>query len=87
MNQKELIINNVKQHLINCKLCPIKAGRCADKAYQFYLTSIDNGKDPYKETCDHAGKLAMGMDSKFKYKTPVCRTGKRVKKPQDVFDF
>ncbi len=87
MNQKELIINNVKQHSINCKLNSSTAARCAIRAYEYYLKSIGNSKDPYKETCDHAGKLAMGMDSKFKYKSPTCKTGRRVKKPQEIFDF
>lgn len=87
MNQKELIISNIKQHLISRKLCPIKASQCADKAYQFYLTSIGNSKDPYKETCDHAGKLASGMDAKFKCKSPVSKTVRRVKKPQETLDL
>jgi len=87
MDQKELIISNVKKHLIANKLCEPKASRCANDAYQYYLKKVGNSKDPFKETCDHAGKLAMGMDAKFKYKSPVCKTGRRVKKPQDAFDF
>lgn len=87
MNQKELITSKIKSHLINCKLDPFKAGKCAEDAYKHFLKKVGNSKDPFKETCDHAGKLAMGLDSKFKYKSPVSKTGKRVKRPQETFDF
>ena len=87
MNQKELIISSVKSHLESLKLDPFKAGICANKAHQHYLTSIGNSKDPFKDICDYAGKLGSGMDAKFKYKSPVCRSGKRTKKPQETFDF
>lgn len=89
MNHKELITNNIKQHLINCKLDVIKATKCANDAYEYYLKQVGNSKDPYKQTCDHAGQLASGMvgKGKFKYKSPVNKTGRRVKKPQDAFDF
>lgn len=87
MNQKELIISNIKAHLIKGKLDPFKSGQCATRAYQHYLKCVGNSKDPFKQTCDHAGQLAMGMDAKFKYKSPVCKTGRRVKKPQDAFEF
>ena len=86
MNHKELIITNVKHHLEQLKLDPFKAGICANKAHEYYLKSIGNSKDPYKEICDYAGKLASGMDAKFKYKSPVVKTGKRVKRPQDIFE-
>lgn len=87
VNQKDLIINNIKQHLINCKLDPFKAGKCADDAYKHFLNKVGNSKDAYKETCDYAGKLASGLEPKFKYKSPVSKTGKRVKRPQSAFDF
>lgn len=87
MNQKELIINNVKAHLVSLKLDAFKAQQCADEAYKFYLTSVGNSKDPFKETCDYAGKLAQGKQAKFKYKSPTSKNGKRTKKVQDAFDF
>lgn len=89
MNQKDLIINNVKLHLEACKLDSFNAGVCAVRAYKYYQTSVGNSKDAYKETCDYAGKLAEGAvgKTKFKYKSPVSKTGRRVKRPQDSFDF
>lgn len=84
---RSFIVNNITKHLVSLGLEEHAAIGCANKAFEFYQKKISNSRDPFKEACDFAGKLAMERNLKFKYKSPTSKRGARSKKPQEAFNF
>lgn len=81
------ISEQIKSHLINIGYSPYIADSCAQQGGVYYTKAVCNSKDPLKECCDHAGKLAQQKQPEVKYKSPKSQYRKRTKKPQEAFNF
>lgn len=84
---REFIEKSVKAELIKQGLQEWHAVRVAAQAADYFTSHCCNSKDPFKECCDHAGKIAAQEVAGFKYKSPKAPSARRQKRPQEAFKF
>lgn len=88
MKHDEFIKKNIVNHLVSLELPELDAQLCASYGYDLFIKTTANSKNPFKDACDIAGLKAMERGVKgFKYKSPVSKSTRRTKKPQEAFDF
>ena len=84
---RETIIQGINQHLIDIGYSTSNSALSAQKGWEFFERQICNSRDPFKDSCDHAGAHAQTAQPKVKYKSPKGKTKARTKKPQEAFNF
>lgn len=83
---EKYITDKVQEYLISIgfsKTCTMMA---TSGVADFYRKTVCNSKDPFKECCDFAGKIAEQY-SEIKYKSPKAKTKPRKKRPPSAFNF
>lgn len=84
---KEFISATVADYLKSLGLPHGAAQRYGIKASDYFESSVCNSRDPFKESCDFAGKMAEREVKSFKYKSPRSQVRRRNKRPQEAFNF
>lgn len=88
MNKDNFIKENIVKHLVSIKLPESDAVICADYGLDLFNKTTANSSNPFKDACDIAGAKAMERVVKgFKYKSPVSKSTRRARKPQEAFNF
>lgn len=72
---------------MNQGVAEARAAHYSRMAYDYFNERICNSRDPFKDCCDYAGKMAESDILKFKYKSPKAKSTARAKKPQEAFNF
>jgi len=84
---KEFMATAIADYLKSLGLSSGVAQRYGIKGADYFETSVCNSRDPFKDSCDYAGKLAEREIKAFKYKSPKAKVKRRQKRPQEAFDF
>lgn len=84
---RDFLIKEIHRYLTSLGFSESNSAICAQYGYEFYERSICNSRDPFKDSCDHAGAKAQMAQPKIKYKSPKAKSKPRTKKPQDAFNF
>ncbi|WP_413114140.1 hypothetical protein [Thaumasiovibrio sp. DFM-14] len=89
MNRLVFIRNHIAANLSSQGLPPHCANFYAHRGVVYYQNVVSNSKDPFKDACDYAGKLAASRIASFNYqpvKQPPSRRSIKAR-PQSLFDF
>lgn len=84
---RNFIFNQIKTELERQGLNSSHSERFAMEGVEFYKSKVCNSKDPFKDSCDHAGAIAERYVEGFKYKSPKSKQQRRQKRPQEAFNF
>ncbi|MBV1842225.1 hypothetical protein [Photobacterium ganghwense] len=87
MNPTEFLKKNIIEHLMKQGINEANAEYCAIQGIQFFEKKTSNTKDAFNDACNHAGLIAEQRCFGFKYKPPVSKTTRRLKRPQEAFNF
>lgn len=87
MNVPQFIFDNIRGHLLALGLDEGNATSCARKGVEHYTRKVGSSKNPFNEACDEAGRIASSRVPSFRYVSPKAKGSKRVKRPQEAFDF
>lgn len=84
---KDFLIKNIEDYLVSLGMARNSARGYARKGADHFESSVCNSRDPFKESCDYAGKMAEREIKGFKYKSPKAKGTRRNKRPQEAFNF